>query len=51
MRASRVTCDIYSHLLRETSVSAMGRLDARIAATTKPGSNIIPMPRRTGTEG
>lgn len=46
-----ITADTYGHLFRESSTAAMGRLDARIAATAKPGSNVIPMPRRTGTEG
>lgn len=46
-----ITANLYGHLFKETSKAAMGRLDARIQTTAKPGSNVIPMPSRTGTEG
>jgi hypothetical protein len=28
----QITADTYGHLFRETSIAAMGRLDARVAA-------------------
>jgi len=46
-----ITIDRYSYMLKETSVAAMARLGPRITVTAKRGGNVIPMPRRTGTEG